>query len=152
MDSDQLCQRSTKRWKASGWSVWLAIALLVLQVNHSSLAAAEEEAHYSKGFSACMEASVGVTSAMIKCIGHELELQETKLNAAYQKLLAKLDGGQQQRLKEAQRAWLAYRKANADYYLAPDGGTAARLASSDVYLRMTAERAAELERERERDE
>ena len=148
MDSHQLCQR----WKASGWSLRLAIALLVLRVGHFSLAAAEEEPHYSREFSACMEASGGVTNAMIKCIGHEMELQETKLNTAYQKLLAKLDGGQQQRLKEAQRAWLAYRKANADYYLDPDGGTAARLTSSDVHLRMTVERAAELEREGERDE
>jgi len=38
-------------------------------------------------------------------------------------------------LQEVQRLWIKYTEANCNFYLDPDGGTAARLAASEFHCR-----------------
>lgn len=99
---------------------------------------------YSRAYNQCMEASGGVTSNMHDCTAMEIDLQDKKLNAIYQKVLKAQSPGQRKQLIAAQRLWIQYRKANCSFYADPDGGTAAGVASHSCYLRETAERANEL--------
>jgi uncharacterized protein YecT (DUF1311 family) len=48
-------------------------------------------------------------------------------------------------LQEAQRLWIKYTEANCNFYLDPEGGTAAKLAASECQVRAKAARAKELE-------
>ncbi|MBO0723078.1 MAG: DUF1311 domain-containing protein [Blastocatellia bacterium] len=71
--------------------------------------------------------------------------QDRKLNDAYKKLMGMLKPARQKGLREAERLWLAYTKANCDFIGDPDGGTAATLNMNGCYWEATAARAAELE-------
>ena len=48
-------------------------------------------------------------------------------------------------LRDAQRKWVAFRDANCGFYYDPEGGSAARLASKECVVTLTAHRAHELE-------
>jgi uncharacterized protein YecT (DUF1311 family) len=92
-----------------------------------------------------MEKSGGVTSAMQDCIATELLRQDARLNKAYKAAMAPLTASRKKQLLSAQRAWLAFRDANCQFYADPEGGSAARLAANDCVLSATANRATELE-------
>lgn len=109
-----------------------------------AVTAAAEEIEYSPQYETCMDASNGVTFDMIDCMTAEHEIQDAELNAAYKTLRAHLTPERQEALKLAQRAWIAYRDANCDFYNDPDGGTMARLMANSCMLEATAERAREL--------
>jgi uncharacterized protein YecT (DUF1311 family) len=47
-------------------------------------------------------------------------------------------------LRDVQRLWIAYRKANCDFYEDPDKGTSAAIATASCFLTHTAARADEL--------
>jgi uncharacterized protein YecT (DUF1311 family) len=111
----------------------------------ASFAAFGQEANTSKAFEACIEKSGGVTSGILDCAGAETEIQDKRLNTAYQELLKSVAAKRQVQLREAQRRWLAFRKANCDFYADPDGGTSSSLATSSCFLTATANRAKELE-------
>ncbi|MET0328962.1 MAG: lysozyme inhibitor LprI family protein [Luteimonas sp.] len=122
----------------------LAGALLSLAVITAPVdASASEDA---PAFSRCMEASGGVTVAMLDCIAAETALQDARLNREYRDTLAMLSSGQQARLRTAQRSWVQYRDADCGFWADPDGGTAASLAVADCVRRMTAERASDVVR------
>ena len=53
--------------------------------------------------------------------------------------------GLRKALQEVQRLWIKYTEANCNFYLDPDGGTAARLAASECPVLAKAARAKELE-------
>lgn len=108
-------------------------------------AAHASDDNYSDAFGTCMDTASGVTAEMIDCIGAELGEQDQALNAAYKALGATLDGARKAQLTTAQRAWVAFRDGNCAFYADPDGGTLARVSANDCVLRMTAERAAELQ-------
>ena len=99
----------------------------------------------SAAHAACMEKSGGVTSAMQDCIATELLRQDARLNKAYKAAMAPLTASRKKQLLSAQRAWLAFRDANCQFYADPEGGSAARLAANDCVLSATANRATELE-------
>jgi len=48
-------------------------------------------------------------------------------------------------IRDAQRKWIEFRDANCGFYYDPEGGSAARLASQECVVTLTAERAYELE-------
>jgi uncharacterized protein YecT (DUF1311 family) len=82
---------------------------------------------------------------MFECIGEETDRQDARLNDNYKKLMSKLSRDRKKALLKAQRAWVKFRDANCDFYYDRDGGSAARLLSSDCLLETTANRAKELE-------
>jgi uncharacterized protein YecT (DUF1311 family) len=93
----------------------------------------------------CLDKAAGVTTEMVNCIGAETEIQDKRLNAAYQKALTTLTPARQKELQAVQRLWLQYRDANCKFAFDPDGGTMAHVESTGCFMTMTAERAQELE-------
>src|SRR5260370_20745110 len=118
------------------------VIVLALVLSTPALAAADSD--MTQEYLACMDTSKGVTSEMMDCISAETARQDARLNANYKKLLAKLSAKRKKTLLDAQRAWIKFRDLNCEFYYDPDGGTAARLASTDCFLQATADRAKEL--------
>jgi uncharacterized protein YecT (DUF1311 family) len=120
-----------------------AIALALPWVVASTALAVE--APTSAAHTACMGKSGGVTSAMLDCIATELQRQDARLNRAYKAAMAPLSAPRKKQLQAAQRAWLAYRDANCQFYADPEGGSVAAVVANDCVLSATASRALELE-------
>jgi len=99
----------------------------------------------SKQYSACMDASGGVTVVMLDCITTETEHQDSRLNRAYKDVMDQLSTERKQQLRQAQRLWIKYRDANCGFYADPDGGTLASVSASDCIRSETTARANELE-------
>jgi uncharacterized protein YecT (DUF1311 family) len=92
-----------------------------------------------------MEKSGGVTMEMLECSDKEDSLQDKRLNEAFQALLKETAPKRKQKLRDAQRAWLVFRKVNCEFYADPDGGTSSLIATASCFLSATANRAKELE-------
>jgi uncharacterized protein YecT (DUF1311 family) len=100
---------------------------------------------YGKEYERCIDASGGNTFSMIECTTAETARWDKRLNANYKSLLATLDSERQKALIAAEVAWLKFRDSNCDFIVDPNGGQAARMAANSCVLRMTAERALELD-------
>src|SRR5215217_381010 len=112
------------------------------EAQSTSLRIADEaQERTSKSYVACLEKAGGVTPAIQDCISEELDLQDRRLNAVYQTLMGSVAEKRRALLRDAQRKWIAFRDANCEYYGDPEGGSAARLASNECVLTLTAERA-----------
>ncbi|MDR0277211.1 MAG: lysozyme inhibitor LprI family protein [Paucimonas sp.] len=96
-------------------------------------------------YSQCMQAA-NTTVAMRDCSGAELKRQDTRLNQAYKSTMNSLEQPQQDKLREAQRAWVKYRDANCGMYYGLTGGTIDQLNGSGCQVDMTKQRADELEK------
>lgn len=90
------------------------------------------------------EAAQGVTVAMADCASAEIEVQDARLNAAYQQVMRGLEEGPRQKLRDAQRAWIKFRdtKCAAE---SQGGGTMDMLNGGSCILEATARRATELQ-------
>jgi uncharacterized protein YecT (DUF1311 family) len=63
-------------------------------------------------------------SEMNQCAYEEYKKADAELNKTYQQLLPKLEAARQERLKTAQRAWIAFRDADCEYEAAEyEGGS-----------------------------
>lgn len=124
----------------------LAFCVIVwgLAVSVPTLPRAEELA---PGLDACMDASEGVTSKMMDCLAEAHAHWDKRLNANYQKALAACrasEGAEQcvNRLRKAQRAWIAYRDAMSDVVFDNNGGGSySRIAAQEFSLRETKKQA-----------
>lgn len=94
--------------------------------------------------SACMDKAGGVTMDMVGCLSTAYEQQDKRLNAEYEALRERIEANRHTALRDAQRAWIAYRDANCAFYADPDGGTLARVSANQCMVDMTAARADEL--------
>ena len=108
-------------------------------------AAAQEPPGYSAAFDACMDRSGGVTVEMRDCSAAEYERQDRALNAAYRDLMGRLGPELQTDLRNAQRAWIAFRKAECDYRHRSEGGTMGLLVYDGCWLDFTAKRVTQLQ-------
>jgi uncharacterized protein YecT (DUF1311 family) len=117
------------------------VACLVL----STLGCAHAEERTSEAYRECLDKAGGITSTMQDCIKGELERQDRKLNTAYQALMGSVSEKRRAQLRDAQRKWIAFREANCRFYFDSEGGSAARLASDECGVTLTADRAHELE-------
>ena len=104
-----------------------------------------QENDLSPEYAKCIEQSGGADPAMLDCMGAEEKRQDKRLNDAYKKLMNELSAERKKELQDAQRLWLKSMQANCDFYLDPDGGTAARLAATECPVQAKAARAKELE-------
>ena len=105
----------------------------------------QEKDLLSAEYSKCIERSGGADPGMLDCIKAEADRQDKRLNDAYKKLMNELKSDRKRQLQQVQRMWIKYIEANCDFYLDPDGGTAARLAASECPVLAKAARAKELE-------
>jgi len=61
---------------------------------------------------------------MNRCAGDSFAATDAKLNKLYKALMAKLEGGEQDQLRTAQRAWLSYRDSECTFTIrANEGGS-----------------------------
>jgi uncharacterized protein YecT (DUF1311 family) len=87
------------------------------------------------------------TSEMERRTAAELEAARTEMETAYRKYLAEMPEPSRPLLEQAQRAWLGYRDANCKAAGSLfEGGSMQALAIVAYRLRMTKDRAAELQR------
>ncbi|MEO7933993.1 MAG: lysozyme inhibitor LprI family protein [Chthoniobacterales bacterium] len=76
------------------------------------------------------------------------EKADTRLNKVYQKLLTQCDAEAREKLKTAQRAWVVFRDAEADYAADDEarGGSLASLIYSNTQTQLTQERTAHFQK------
>ena len=86
----------------------------------------------------------GSTYEMVECLKAKTAQWDKRMTIAYQRTLKSDEPKQREQLRVAQRLWIQYRDANCLYYGLGEG-TIARIESGDCMLRMTKERALELE-------
>jgi uncharacterized protein YecT (DUF1311 family) len=88
------------------------------------------------------------TADMRACENARYEKAERELSAAYERLMSRLDPVARDKLRLAQRAWLKFREAQADFRAdAARGGTLAPLIRITVWADMTEARTADLRQE-----
>ena len=82
---------------------------------------------------------------MRSCENARFQNADQKLNAVYDNLLKHLNSGQQEKLRAAQRAWVQFRDANANFLASRAGsGTLAPLLRVNALADMTESRLQEL--------
>ncbi|MDB6173636.1 MAG: hypothetical protein JWL59_2947 [Chthoniobacteraceae bacterium] len=76
----------------------------------------------------------------------DFEKADAKLNSVYKKLIAALDAGGQAKLKAAQRAWIAFRDAEAEFQADAEarGGSMAPLIRAATAEELTKKRTEQL--------
>jgi uncharacterized protein YecT (DUF1311 family) len=121
------------------------LLLLTACLAVASAPAFAQQQDLSAEYAKCIEQSGGTDPGMLDCMGAEEKRQDKRLNDAYKKLMGELNPERKKELQEAQRLWLKYVEANCNFYLDPDGGTAARLAATECPVLAKAARAKELE-------
>lgn len=102
-------------------------------------------ASYSAAYNACMQRAGGINAEMHACIATESTAQDARLNTHYRQLRTGLAAPRAAALQVAQRDWLRFRDSNCSYRNDPQAGSNARLDAGLCLLRMTAERADELQ-------
>lgn len=83
---------------------------------------AQIERRYTPEYNQCMDASEGVTAAMMDCIGAEIDRQDARLNQAYVMVMRPLPRAKKDRLRGLQRTWIRQRDAKCSRVAADDGG------------------------------
>ncbi len=84
------------------------------------------------------------TMGQVQCIGDAVAVQDARLNKTYAKTMAKLTPEQQDKLRAAQRAWLAFKDADCQSLQDDEWGTMSRVTANMCALDRTTERADEL--------
>ena len=91
----------------------------------------------------CKDAAT--TAAMRACENSRYESAEQALDEEYGRLMRQMSPSRQRRLSEAQRSWVAFRAANADFLAsAAEGGSLAPLLKVTALADMTEARVTEL--------
>lgn len=106
-----------------------------------SVASAASSAEPSAEFTACMDASGGVTASMLDCLGVENERVDAALNALWQSAFPQQSDDLRGPLRASQRAWITYRDTTCDFEAAQyDGGSFANVARADCYRQLNTDR------------
>lgn len=83
--------------------------------------------------------------AMNICAARDYEREDKRLNQTYRDLVAKLEQGKRDKLREVQHAWLSYRDLNCDFQSDDyKGGTIFSLVQSSCLAEMTKQRTKDL--------
>jgi len=84
------------------------------------------------------------TVDIVECLGELYEDEDARLNAASRAAIEPLDGDRRTQLRDAQRAWVAFRDANCLFYRSGEG-TIAAIEGNSCMVDVTRTRADELE-------
>ncbi len=124
----------------------MAGATLLSAAPAAAVDAAAIEARYTPALGLCLDTPDGQTTAgTVGCIAEELKIQDAALNAAYRRLAAGMNPRQQAGLRNAQRAWIAFRDADCASRQDWEWGSMSTVAANFCVLRRTVERTIELE-------
>ncbi len=102
-------------------------------------------------FAACMCCNLAWSQSqaeMNETSSADFQKADSRLNVTYKKLLAKLDAEGKKKLIAAERAWVAYRDAHADFEadLIARGGSMAPLIYNETCVELTEARIKELKK------
>ncbi|WP_233475810.1 lysozyme inhibitor LprI family protein [Bradyrhizobium brasilense] len=104
-------------------------------------------AQQSTEYDACMDKAAGMSTKMLDCGKTEIDKWDTRLNTAYQALLASSKGEAHAQLQTEQRAWLKHHLSQTHRLAAdPDNGSVAFLDSQAFELKDIADRTLLLEK------
>jgi uncharacterized protein YecT (DUF1311 family) len=120
------------------------LAATLAAVSPARAASPDIEARYSKDFKACPGLS-GSTLEIVGCIDGERAVQDKALNTTYQKVLGDLTAPQKTHLRDAQRAWIAYRDAWCGAQQDDEWGSISKIVAAQCVLDETIRRTIELE-------
>jgi uncharacterized protein YecT (DUF1311 family) len=95
----------------------------------------------------CLDASGGVTSAILDCIKQEYQYQDKRLNEAYKKVMAVISEHDRQKFRDEERKWISYRDSHCA--LDSDSGQVGEIDSDDCLVEETAKQAVYLEQRAE---
>jgi uncharacterized protein YecT (DUF1311 family) len=140
--------RAGRAWVALRLALALALvcsAFAALPGHAQTADVAAAPSAYSAAYRDCMQRAGGVSADMHACISSESAAQNARLNALYGQLRGSLAAPRQAALQAAQRDWLRFRNSNCGYRKDPRDGSIATLAAGLCLLRMTTERADELQ-------
>lgn len=85
------------------------------------------------------------TLAMVDCVDAKMKTWDQRLNVAYKNLMQRIDAGQRDPLKAAQRLWIQYRDANCRFYGSQEGSIR-QIQAAECLRAMTQDRTLELEK------
>ena len=122
----------------------LACAAAFIALPAAAADKADVEKRYSVIYSDCMERASS-TADYVDCIGAEVNWQNKYLNRRYQDLMAELNAAQQAKLRDAQRAWIAFRDKWCAAQADPEWGSLSTVAANQCVVDMTISRTIELE-------
>ena len=91
----------------------------------------------------------GSTYEIVECLKAKTAQWDKRMTIAYQRMRNAGEEKQREQLLQAQRLWIQYRDANCLYYDLGEG-TIARIDAGECMLRMTKDRALELEGKEDR--
>lgn len=84
------------------------------------------------------------TVEIVACVDAKTKIWDDRLNKAYKELPKRIDAGQLDPLKEAQRLWIKYRDTNCMFY-GSQQGSIRQIQAAECRRSMTRDRALELE-------
>ncbi len=85
------------------------------------------------------------TIATVDCVQAKTKVWDQRLNAVYKALQQRIDAGQVDPLKVAQRLWIQYRDTNCRFY-GSQAGSIREIQAAECQRAMTQDRALELEK------
>ncbi|MDM0112712.1 lysozyme inhibitor LprI family protein [Variovorax sp. J22R133] len=115
--------------------------LIVLPLLLLSLATPALAQMFGPEYATC---SNGNTAQIVDCVGKLTKTWDRRLNTAYQALMQRVDPGQKDPLKAAQRLWIQYRDANCKVYASGEGSIH-QVEAAECLHAMTQQRTCELE-------
>ena len=118
-----------------------ALVLLSAAALAASLSPATAEM-FGPGYQPCGDRPN--TLAIVACIDAKTKDWDRRLNAAYAALLDRIAPAQRAPLRDAERAWLAFREANCRFYDAQEG-TIRQVQAAECVRAMAEARTRELE-------
>jgi uncharacterized protein YecT (DUF1311 family) len=96
-------------------------------------------------YSRCIASSGQRDVAVVECERSEYRRQDQGLNALYKQLEVKLDTSGKSKLRDAQRAWIAFRDSQCAYERSREaGGTLAPVLEAGCLKRLTGQRVQDL--------
>lgn len=102
---------------------WLPMACLLV----SGFAMAQQQSPIDQQLDQCMNKE-STTAGMSQCYGNANKAWDKEMNVQYTQAMKKLTGAPKDKLRSAQRAWLAYRDswldASSSYFLSSQGSMA----------------------------
>lgn len=109
------------------------------------LAPAVAQAAPKSALDRCLASKAAYTTmGQVQCVSDAVRVQDARLNKNYAKAMAKLTPEQQEKLRNAQRAWIAFKDADCQSLQDDDWGTMSRVTANMCALDRTTERADEL--------
>ena len=122
------------------WAMPLLLLFLLVFARSGPTPAAEL---FGPGFAPCGDQPS--TPEIVLCVDAKARAWDARLNAACAALQRRIEPGQREPLRTAQRLWIGYRDANCRFYAAQEG-TIRQTKAAECLRAMTEARTLELER------